>query len=196
MHHRGMPFEMDMKSIHQLLFRLFLELIPENIRNVVGKVLMAIGLLFLLWGIVVVMIAEEGEGLIGFVLILAGFFVFASGVTVLNPEVLTRPAGNFSVSSISQSIQADAVSGAIKSIRAGDEVDEANQHDGGEHYDSASTPESNNGRETTTAPLAQKISCPQCNQRLNVPSNYTGLVGCPSCKEKIQLDEGGISVTE
>ena len=186
MHHRGMPFEMDMKSIHELLFRLFLELIPENIRNVVGKVLMAIGLLFLLWGIV----AD------GIILILAGLFVFASGVTVLNPKVLTRTGGNFSVSSISQSIRADAVSGAIKSIRAGDEVDEANQHDGGEHYDSASTPESNNGRETATAPMAQEISCPQCNQRLNVPSNYTGLVGCPSCKEKIQLDEGGISVTE
>ena len=191
MHHRGMPFEMDMKSIHQLLFRLFLELIPENIRNVVGKVLMAIGLLFLLWGIVV-----GGDGLIGFILILAGLFVFASGVTVLYPEVLTRTGGNFSVSSISQSIRADAVSGAIKSIRAGDEVDEANQHDGGEHYDSASTPESNNGRETATAPMAQEISCPQCNQRLNVPSNYTGLVGCPSCKEKIRLDEGSISVTE
>ena len=177
---------MDMKSIHKLLFRLFLELIPENIRNVVGKVLMAIGLLFLLWGIV--------DG--GFILILAGLFVFVLGLTVLAPQILTRTGGDFSVSSISQSIQADAASGAIKSIRVGDEVDEANQHDGGEHYDSASTPESNNGRETATAPMAQEISCPQCNQRLNVPSNYTGLVGCPSCKEKIQLDEGGISVTE
>ncbi len=185
MHHRGMPFEMDMKSIHELLFRLFLELIPENIRNVVGKVLLAIGLLFLLWGIV--------AG--GFILILAGLFVFVLGIIVLDPRILTL-SGYPSVSSISQSMQADAVSGAIKSIRAGNEVDEANQHDGGEHYDSASTPESNNGRETATAPMAQEISCPQCNQRLNVPSNYTGLVGCPSCKEKIQLDEGGISVTE
>ena len=186
MHHRGMPFEMDMKSIRELLFSLFLELIPENIRNVVGKVLMAIGLLFLLWGIV----AD------GIILILAGLFVFVLGLTVLAPQILTRTGGDFSVSSISQSIQADGASGAIKSIRAGDEVDEANQHDGGEHYDSASTPESNNGRETATAPMAQEISCPQCNQRLNVPSNYTGLVGCPSCKEKIQLDEGSISVTE
>ena len=172
---------MDMKSIHELLFRLFLELIPENIRNVVGKVLMAIGLLFLLWGIV-------ADGLI---LALAGLFVFVLGLTVLAPEVLTRTA-RFSLTQY----RADAVSSVIKSIRAGDKVDEANQHDGGEHYDSASTPESNNGRETATAPMAQEISCPQCNQRLNVPSNYTGLVGCPSCKEKIQLDEGGISVTE
>ena len=181
---------MDMKSIRELLFSLFLELIPENIRNVVGKVLMAIGLLFLLWGIVVGV-----DGLIGFVLILAGLFVFALGLTVLDPQILTRMGADFSLYSIKRH-QADAVSGAIKSIRAGDEVDEANQHDGGERYDSASTPESNNGRETATAPMAQEISCPQCNQRLNVPSNYTGLVGCPSCKEKIQLDEGGISVTE
>ena len=172
---------MDMKSIHQLLFRLFLELIPENIRNVVGKVLMAIGLLFLLWGIV----ADE------LILAIAGLFVFVLGLTVLAPEVLTRTA-SFSLTQY----RADAISSVIKSIHAGDEVDESNQHDGGEHYDSASTPESNNGRETATAPMAQEISCPQCNQRLNVPSNYTGLVGCPSCKEKIQLDEGGISVTE
>jgi hypothetical protein len=155
-----MPFEMDMKSIRELLFSLFLELIPENIRNVVGKVLMAIGLLFLLWGIV--------DG--GFILILAGLFVFGLGVIVLpNPYSDGRLFLNLFLQ---------------------------DQHDGGEHYDSASTPESNNGRETATAPMAQEISCPQCNQRLNVPSNYTGLVGCPSCKEKIQLDEGGISVTE
>ncbi len=151
---------MDMKSIRELLFSLFLELIPENIRNVVGKVLIAIGLLFLLWGIV--------DG--GFILILAGLFVFGLGVIVLpNPYSDGRLFLNLFL---------------------------RDQHDGGEHYDSASTPESNNGRETATAPMAQEISCPQCNQRLNVPSNYTGLVGCPSCKEKIQLDEGGISVTE
>ena len=156
---------MDMKSIRELLFSLFLELIPENIRNVVGKVLMAIGLLFLLWGIVVGV-----DGLIGFVLILAGLFVFVLGGIVL-PHPYSD--GRLFLNLFLQ-----------------------DQHDGGEHYDSASTPESNNGRETATAPMAQEISCPQCNQRLNVPSNYTGLVGCPSCKEKIQLDEGSISVTE
>ncbi len=150
---------MDMKYIHELLFSLFLELIPDNIRNVVGVVLIATGLLFL-WGIV--------AG--GSILKLAGFFVFVLGVIVLpNPYSDGRLFLNLFLQ---------------------------DQHDGGEHYDSASTPESNNGRETATAPMAQEISCPQCNQRLNVPSNYTGLVGCPSCKEKIQLDEGGISVTE
>ena len=154
-----MPFEMDMKSIRELLFSLFLELIPDNIRNVVGVVLIATGLLFL-------------SGIVagGSILKLAGFIVFGLGVIVLpNPYSDGRLFLNLFLQ---------------------------DQHDGGEHYDSASTPESNNGRETATAPMAQEISCPQCNQRLNVPSNYTGLVGCPSCKEKIQLDEGSISVTE
>ena len=179
----GVPFEMDMKSIHKLLFSLFLELIPENIRNVVAWVLIAIGLLF-----------STGIVAGGSILKLAGFFVFVLGVIVLPTP---SSDGRRFLGAVNLTIAgADAISESIKSFLAGDEVDEANQHDGGEHCDSASTPESNNGREAATAPMAQEISCPQCNQRLNVPSNYTGLVGCPSCKEKIQLDEGGISVTE
>ena len=42
----------------------------------------------------------------------------------------------------------------------------------------------------------QEIKCPECDQRLNVPLSYTGLVGCPACKEKISVYEGSVQSEE
>ena len=42
----------------------------------------------------------------------------------------------------------------------------------------------------------QEIKCPECGQRLNVPLSYTGLVGCPACKEKISIYEGSVQSEE
>ena len=36
----------------------------------------------------------------------------------------------------------------------------------------------------------QQIDCPSCNQLLNVPFSYTGMISCPACGIHIKLDEG------
>ena len=39
----------------------------------------------------------------------------------------------------------------------------------------------------------EEIKCTNCQQRLNIPRNHTGLAGCPACKMKIQLEDGVIT---
>ena len=39
----------------------------------------------------------------------------------------------------------------------------------------------------------EEIKCTNCQQRLNIPKNHTGLAGCPACKMKIQLEDGVIT---
>ena len=36
----------------------------------------------------------------------------------------------------------------------------------------------------------QQIDCPSCNQLLNIPFSYTGMISCPACGIHIKLDEG------
>ena len=36
----------------------------------------------------------------------------------------------------------------------------------------------------------QQIDCPSCNQFLNIPFSYTGMISCPACGIHIKLDEG------
>ena len=36
----------------------------------------------------------------------------------------------------------------------------------------------------------QQIDCPSCNQHLNIPFSYTGMISCPACGIHIKLDEG------
>jgi len=36
----------------------------------------------------------------------------------------------------------------------------------------------------------QQIHCPSCNQKLNVPLSYSGMISCPACGIYIALDEG------
>ena len=38
----------------------------------------------------------------------------------------------------------------------------------------------------------QQIDCPSCNQLLNIPFSYTGMISCPACGIHIKLDEGVI----
>ena len=39
----------------------------------------------------------------------------------------------------------------------------------------------------------EEIRCPQCQHRLRIPRNHTGLAGCPACMMKILLKDGEIS---
>ena len=39
----------------------------------------------------------------------------------------------------------------------------------------------------------EEIKCTNCQQRLNIPRNHTGLAGCPACMMKILLKDGEIS---
>ena len=39
----------------------------------------------------------------------------------------------------------------------------------------------------------EEIKCTNCQQRLNIPENHTGLAGCPACKKKILLNDGVIT---
>jgi|TARA_B100001079_G_scaffold77462_1_gene66637 DNA-directed RNA polymerase subunit RPC12/RpoP len=39
----------------------------------------------------------------------------------------------------------------------------------------------------------EEIKCTNCQQRLNIPENHTGLAGCPACKKKIHLEDGVIT---
>ena len=39
----------------------------------------------------------------------------------------------------------------------------------------------------------EEIRCPQCQHRLRLPRNHTGLAGCPACMMKILLKDGEIS---
>ena len=52
------------------------------------------------------------------------------------------------------------------------------------------------GDEDSETNIMQKICCPQCKQILNIPSNYTGLVSCPTCKEKVRLNNGLIGTED
>ena len=36
----------------------------------------------------------------------------------------------------------------------------------------------------------QQIDCLSCNQLLNIPFSYTGMISCPACGIHIKLDEG------
>lgn len=38
----------------------------------------------------------------------------------------------------------------------------------------------------------QQIDCSSCNQRLNIPFNYSGKISCPACGIYIELEEGVI----
>ena len=39
----------------------------------------------------------------------------------------------------------------------------------------------------------EEIKCTNCQQRLNIPRNHTGLAGCPACMMKILLKDGVIT---
>lgn len=41
----------------------------------------------------------------------------------------------------------------------------------------------------TSQPNKTGLACPQCKQTLRVPSSYTGLVRCPSCKTTFIAEE-------
>ena len=51
---------------------------------------------------------------------------------------------------------------------------------------------SKNGEPPNNSSLVQNIRCPRCKQLLHFPTEFTGLVGCPQCSEKIQLKDGKI----
>jgi len=40
----------------------------------------------------------------------------------------------------------------------------------------------------------QQINCSSCNQKLNIPFGYTGMISCPACGIHIELNEGTIQV--
>jgi len=42
----------------------------------------------------------------------------------------------------------------------------------------------------------QQIACSSCNQKLNIPFSYSGMISCPACGIYIELEEGIIQVEE
>ncbi|MBT5613796.1 MAG: hypothetical protein HOJ64_02880, partial [Euryarchaeota archaeon] len=69
------------------------------------------------------------------------------------------------------------------------------------------TPRTNNGtnfkppRKSNNSELSaninkKEISCPLCEQRLNIPLNHSGIVRCPSCKSNFDIKDDNSEVED
>tara|TARA_B100001996_G_C18609647_1_gene573147 strand:- start:250 stop:1074 length:825 start_codon:yes stop_codon:yes gene_type:complete len=50
--------------------------------------------------------------------------------------------------------------------------------------------------ESTLENSKQQIECSSCNQKLNIPFSYTGMISCPACGIYIKLNEGIIQLED
>jgi hypothetical protein len=131
-----------------ILFDIFIEIIPEKARKIIGSFLLIFGTIAILWATSAEF--DAWTGIVGIVAIFAGIYSIILGLYVWW-GILSDSWEKFE----------------------------------DEEYISP---------ESTLENRKQQINCSSCNQKLNIPFGYTGMISCPACGIHIELNEGIIQV--
>ena len=133
-----------------ILFDIFLEIIPEKARKIIGSFLLIFGTIAILWATSAEL--DAWTGIVGIVAIFVGIFSIGLGLYVWW----------------------GILSGSWEKFED-------------EEYISP---------ESTLENSKQQIECSSCNQKLNIPFSYTGMISCPACGIHMDLEEGEIQADE
>ena len=133
-----------------ILFEIFLEIIPDKARKIIGSFLLIFGAIAILWATSAEF--DAWTGIVGIVAILAGIYSICLGLYVWW----------------------GILSGSWEKFED-------------EEYISP---------EYTLENSKQQIECSSCNQKLNIPFSYTGMISCPACGIYFKLNEGIIQLED